>query len=280
MKERHNDNFIWDTLDLEEDELDANSLLEEDDFAKLLDEDYDQSDEAIKELEKEFRKNNFQRNRRRIRLTVMAIIVLVIGSIFVPLIKVNQISYNQTYFIDPTTITKANIISEGQRVSIWDLIQMEFKLRSATGLDLNANFDWQHGNLAIKVNEEIPLAKYNDEVYYKVDNKIRKSRDFKYQAPMLIGFDQAQADSIISQLSTLDYGVLKEIGSINLQASNEEPNLVVMSMNDGSYVFIHIDQISEKMPYYLQLASIVKEVKGPNSKGIYHLNYGDYYEQI
>jgi cell division septal protein FtsQ len=52
-----------------------------------------------------------------------------------------------------------------------------------------------------------------------------------------------------------------------------------MEMKDGNFVQINISQISDKMPYYLQMQEII-EVKKDGKDGVIYLDIGDYYEPI
>lgn len=276
------DNYIWDTFDTSDDLDDFNpeDLIEEDDILKLIDDESEKQTKKLLEQEKTFHRNNLQKSQKRIYLFAGLIVILLVALIFMPLIKVNTIHYNPTYFISKDIVVENNIVQEQEKISIWDMFYMEARLRKKTGLSLDAHFNWKTGELSININEKIPLAKNNNITYYRNGSKIETSEDFPYLAPLLINFTDDLVNPVVEQLSQLDYNIIKEINSISLQPSEQEPNLLVLTMNDGNYVFIHIDQIAKKMPYYLQLTDIVKNVHGDGKTGIFHLNYGDYYEPI
>lgn len=276
------DNYIWDTFDTSDnlDDFNPEDLIEEDDILKLIDDESEKQTKKLLEQEKTFHRNNLQKSQKRIYLFAGLIVILLVALIFMPLIKVNTIHYNPTYFISKDIVVENNIVQEQEKISIWDMFYMEARLRKKTGLSLDAHFNWKTGELSININEKIPLAKNNNITYYRNGSKIETSEDFPYLAPLLINFTDDLVNPVVEQLSQLDYNIIKEINSISLQPSEQEPNLLVLTMNDGNYVFIHIDQIAKKMPYYLQLTDIVKNVHGDGKTGIFHLNYGDYYEPI
>lgn len=270
--------FIWDTIDLDE-ASDTPNLL--DDTDELFPENInDALVDDERDSERKFKKSRLKTFRHRFKLIIAIIVLLLIGSIFIPIIPINTTSYNETNFVSSEQLKEDNPIKDNSKISLFDLVKVQMSMRNKTKLNLDVNYDWKNHNLSVVVNEEIPIARSGKTTYYRLKNKIHTSNDFPYQAPELIGFDQKQTDQIVEQLGYLNYNVIKEISNITLQASNEEPNLVVLTMRDGNYVFINIDQISNKMPYYNQMVSVVKTMKGPESRGIFHLDYGDYYEQI
>ena len=272
--------FIWDTIELDDDisdeGLDEGDLLGED----LLNPDDidDQDTKDNKEQEIKFKKSNFKQFRGRVKFLVGAIVILLIVSLFIPFIPVNTVVYNETNFTDVDSVKSQNKIADNSRVSFFDLIKCEFELKQKTKQNLNVDYNWKDHNLNVTINEEIPVARFDKTTYYRIKDKIYTSNDFPREAPNLIGINKDQVNSIVEQLAYLDYNIIKEINDITLQASNEEPNLVVMTMKDGNYVFINIEQISTKMPYYNQAVSVVASMNGEQSRGIFHFDYGDYYE--
>lgn len=272
--------FIWDTIELDDDisdeGLDEGDLLGED----LLNPDDidDQDTKDTKEQVYKFKKSNFKKFRGRVKFLVGGIVILLIVSLFIPFIPVNTVVYNETNFTDVNSVKSQNKIADNSRVSFFDLIKCEFELKQKTKENLNVDYNWKDHNLNVTINEEIPVARLDKTTYYRIKDKIYTSNDFPREAPNLIGINKDQVNSIVEQLAYLDYNIIKEINDITLQASNEEPNLVVMTMKDGNYVFINIDQISTKMPYYNQAVSVVTSMNGEQSRGIFHFDYGDYYE--
>lgn len=272
--------FVWDTIELDDDisdeGLDEGDLLGDD----ILDpnEIDDQEIKDNKEQEIKFKKSNFKKFRGRVKLFVAGIIVLLIVSLFIPFVPVNTVVYSETNFTDINSIKAQNKIGDNSHVSFIDLIKCEFELKRKTKQNLNVDYNWKDHNLNVTINEEIPVARVEDTTYYRIKDKVYSSTDFPREAPNLIGFSKDQINSIVEQLAYLDYNIIKEINDITLQASNEEPNLVVMTMKDGNYVFVNIDQIGENMPYYNQAVSVVASMNGEQSRGIFHFDYGDYYE--
>lgn len=100
--------FIWDTIELDDDindeGLDEGDLLGED----LLNPDDidDQDTKDNKEQEIKFKKSNFKKFRGRVKFLVGAIVVLLIVSLFIPFIPVNTVVYNETNFTDVDSVKR------------------------------------------------------------------------------------------------------------------------------------------------------------------------------
>lgn len=278
MPDKKDETYIWDTIDLDDD-FDESSLIDED-YAPLIDEDVYQTQEEVDESVAEFKKNNFSKFRKRVRLIVVLVIAALVGLMFVPIINIKTISFNETNFVNPQTVLDTNLVHENQKLSFFELMKLEIDLKKNTGLSLNTKYDWKSKDFRITINEKIPLIKYGEDTYYRDKDVIDKATDFPHQVGELVGFNQEQAMQTIEQLGYLNYNILKEISSIEYQGSNEQPNRVLFCMNDGNYIFINIEQISDKLPYYNQMINAVNAMMGPDSKGIFHLDYGDYYEAI
>lgn len=278
MPDKKEETYIWDTIDLDDD-FDESSLIDED-YAPLIDEDFYQDEDDVRESEKEFERHNFSKFRKRVRLFSIITIACLVGLVFVPLINIKTVSFNETNFVNPQTILDTNLVYENQKLSFFELMKVEYDLKKQTGLSLKTDYDWKNKDFKITINEKIPLIKYGEYTYYRYQNKIDKAVDFPNQVGELVGFEQEQAMQTIEQLGYLNYNILKEISSIEFQGSNEQPNRILLCMNDGNYIFINIEQISDKLPYYNQMTNAVNAMMGPESKGIFHLDYGDYYEAI
>lgn len=278
MPDKKEETYIWDTIDLDDD-FDESSLIDED-YAPLIDEDFYQDEDDVRESENEFERHNFSKFRKRVRLFSIIIIACLVGLVFVPLINIKTVSFNETNFVNPQTILDTNLVHENQKLSFFELMKVEYDLKKQTGLSLKTDYDWKNKDFKITINEKIPLIKYGEYTYYRYQNKIDKAVDFPNQVGELVGFEQEQAMQTIEQLGYLNYNILKEISSIEFQGSNEQPNRILLCMNDGNYIFINIEQISDKLPYYNQMTNAVNAMMGPESKGIFHLDYGDYYEAI
>lgn len=278
MPDKKEETYIWDTIDLDDD-FDESSLIDED-YAPLIDEDFYQDEDDVRESENEFERHNFSKFRKRVRLFSIITIACLVGLVFVPLINIKTVSFNETNFVNPQTILDTNLVHENQKLSFFELMKVEYDLKKQTGLSLKTDYDWKNKDFKITINEKIPLIKYGEYTYYRYQNKIDKAVDFPNQVGELVGFEQEQAMQTIEQLGYLNYNILKEISSIEFQGSNEQPNRILLCMNDGNYIFINIEQISDKLPYYNQMTNAVNAMMGPESKGIFHLDYGDYYEAI
>ena len=260
MKE--NNEFIWDDENIEE--IDEKTLLgfEEDD---------------INEFEEFYQKEKKKKRKTQIKKIVIIIILCLLISLFLPIFLIKNININETNFIKSEQIT--NII-KNKNVSIIDFVLLEQKIKKEIQCDVNINYDFKNNILNIHVDEPKPLFKYEDIYYYLEKNQIKTTIENKYYAPTLKDFNEELKNKLLNEIKGLDYNIIKEINMIVNISNQTEPSLVLFLMKDGNYVLINQEQISKKMKYYNQMTNIVKQVKGEDAKGIFHLDYGDYYEQL
>ena len=97
---------------------------------------------------------------------------------------------------------------------------------------------------------------------------------FSETGKKLIINDFEKEDEIIELIGSLKYEIIKEMVLIHNTGEND---LLFIEMKDGNYVKIYMSQFEQKMPYYLQIKQIIKS-QSKKSKGILHLDRGDYYE--
>lgn len=128
MPDKKDETYIWDTIDLDDD-FDESSLIDED-YAPLIDEDFYQDEDDVRESEKEFEHHNFSKFRKRVRLFSILLIACLVGLVFVPLINIKTISFNETNFVNPQTILDTNLVHENQKLSFFELMKVEYDLKN------------------------------------------------------------------------------------------------------------------------------------------------------
>ena len=260
MKE--NNEFIWDDEKIEE--IDESTILgfEEDD---------------IHEFEEFYKKDKKKKRKIKIKKIIAIIILILIIMLFLPVFKINNININETNFIKAEQITNS---IQKNNLNIIELTLLEQKIKKEINYDLDINYNFQNQDLNIKVNEPKPLFKYEDIYYYLEKNQIKTTMENKYYAPTLKDFNEEKKNSLLEEMKEIDYNIIKEINMIVNISDETKQSLLLFLMKDGNYILINQEQISDKINYYNQMTNIVKQIKGENSKGIFHLDYGDYYEEL
>lgn len=215
-----------------------------------------------------------------IRRVLIVLLVLMISMFFMPLFPVDEVSINETSFITKKELlTKINI-KEGERYSLFTMSKLRHELASDTVSAKSSSYSFKRKTLSVKLNEIKPLCVNEDGLmYYSYKDEIDSAKDLDYDVPKVSGFNDKQEDRLVRQLSKLNYNIIKEISVIEYAEDKTRSDLVYMQMKDGNYVDININQIGEKMQYYLQMQKIIDEKK-KGQDGVIHLSIGDYYEPL
>lgn len=214
------------------------------------------------------------------RLVIIGIILAVIACYFLPVFKVEKVKMNETSFITKNQLMKSLGVSEGSRYSLYKMSKLEKNVDTDSATATSSNYSIKNQTLSVKINEVKPLAENsNGELYYVQDGSIKKTTELSYYVPRVEGFDEKTETKIIKELKGLDYNIIKEMSVIASANVKGRDDLVYIQMKDGNYVQITINQISEKMKYYMQIQEIIKEKKD-GKPGIIHLDVGDYYEPL
>lgn len=96
-------------------------------------------------------------------------------------------------------------------------------------------------------------------------------------APLLIGFsDESYLNRMATQLGHLSKPILNLISEIHWNPIEENPNKIILYMNDGFIVNSSIRDFAQKMEVY---PSITAQLD-PNEKGIIHIGVGAYFEKF
>jgi cell division protein FtsQ len=123
----------------------------------------------------------------------------------------------------------------------------------------------------IEITENKPILYYQyDNVYLLSDGK--KTTD-KFEVPILI--NQTPEDvlkRLLKKMVDVDQDVLYRISEIRYYPSNVDSELFYLTMNDGNYIYINIQNL-KKLNNYIE---IVRSFD--NKKGIIHLDSGNYLE--
>ncbi len=263
--------FIWD--DEEEENKNAEPITTKYVVSEVEEEEIEYySDEPEEEIQ--------PKSSKLLRVILIIAILIAVSLYFIPIFKVENVRSNETSFITKEKLLKSLDVKEGERYSLYKMNKLKNNLDSESVSASRSHYEFKTKSLVVEVNEIKPLAQNNaGELYYEQEGKIKVTRDMSYYVPILNGFNENEEQEIIDELKKLDYNIIKEMTIIVSAEIEERPDLVYIQMKDGNYVEIGINQINDKMKYYMQIQKIIRE-KRKNKPGILHLNIGDYYEPI
>ncbi len=216
----------------------------------------------------------------RSRLTLIMIIFLLVLLYFIPVYRVDSVEMNETSFITKDQMLKSLNIEEGQRYSLYKMNSLKHNLDEESVTASSSKYSIAKKTLTVNVDEIKPLAKNAENtLYYQQNDEIYKVSKVNYYVPTIENVSSEQEKEIIDQLAKLDYNIIKEMSIITSAQNEDRSNLVYIQMKDGNYVEIGINQIAEKMQYYMQIQAVIDKENG-GKPGILHLNIGDYYEPL
>jgi len=274
---KKNNNFIWDDYEEPIPPSKKNVRLI-DEFEKSYTSSKPSKPKArIKKVhvDKKVKKKKF-----KARLTKFLTIIVLLLLFFAPLFPVSTINLMETNFTSKEQFIESSQISEGQEISLYDLVRVNMLYHTDIVAGANVKYEFKTQTMNVELDEITPLAfNANGELYYVYGDEIKKSNTLNYPAPSLQGFNTEKEEALINEMKDLEYDVIKEIATIQLVPSEITDELILMQMKDGNYVRIMISQVSLKMPYYNQMSQTIDAVKG-GQNGIIHLDRGDYYEPI
>ncbi len=214
------------------------------------------------------------------RVAIVLIILAIISSYFLPIFKVEKVKMNEASFITKNQLLKSLEVTEGNRYSLYKMSKLKKKIDTGSVTATSSKYNIKDQTLSVKLKEVKPLAENaKGELYYVQDGNIKKTTELSYYVPRVEGFDEKTEAKIIKELKGIDYNIIKEMSVIASANEANDGDLVYIQMKDGNYVKITINQISEKMQYYMQIQKIIKEKKD-GKPGIIHLDIGDYYEPL
>lgn len=132
--------------------------------------------------------------------------------------------------------------------------------------------------VVVDITEYKPLAKdVENNVFFYEDDEVVKESDLNLYAPVISGFNQKNLAKLLKNMQTLDYDVIMQIDTIEYVGTEDDPDLLKLGMDGDHTVFIDMEQMKNKLPYYNQIKQIIDD-KADGKPGIIHLELGDYYE--
>ncbi len=263
--------FIWDD--------DEEEVIEKDNSPKSVEQQIPLLHEEIEYYSDEPEEDEKLPKRSiNIRLILVIAILVLISVYFIPIFEVEKIKTNETSFITKENLIKNLGVKEGERYSLAKMNKLKNNLDAESVSASKSHYEIKNKTLVIEVNEIKPLAQdKKGQLYYEQEKKIKTTTEMAYDVPLLSDFSEEDTKAIIEELKGLDYNIIKEMAIITSANDKDRSELVYIQMKDGNYIEIGINQIFEKMQYYMQMKKIIRE-KNNGKPGIIHLNIGDYYE--
>lgn len=266
MKSKKSKNYIWD------EEFTTEELVKE----TITFEEIELKNKLLEQQEKLMARRKKKYNRYS---TITAVVVFILLVVFVPVIRLKEIKVSEMNYLTPDEIYN---VADYQKkyYSLFEIVKFNSQLKRSNEYidEIGISIDFKQQVLNVNVVEDQVLAvDGKGKFYFKDGEEILTRENAQLNAPLMMGFNEEKQQQLLNQLAKLEYSVVMSIETITYAPSEENANYLELKMNDGVSVGISIDQISEKMPYYLQMSAIIEQ-KAANKDGKLHLDLGDYYE--
>ncbi len=224
-------------------------------------------------------KQNAITARKQMRIFQISLaITLIVLLIFAPVYpNKNFTAQNGNYL----TYSELNIEHPlGDYFSPFQYSRFRSELRQSSEYikSINVHYKLREQMVSVSFTEYKPLVKDNENnIYFYENDEVVKKSGLDLYAPVISGFDQDDLTKLLKNMQKLSYDVIMQIDTIEYVGTEDDPDLLKMGMDGDHTVYIDIDQIDDKLPYYNQIKQIIDE-KADGKPGIIHLNIGDYYE--
>lgn len=224
------------------------------------------------------RKKAIETRRKRRIFRITTIVTLVLLLLFAPIYPNREVVMNEHYYLKNDDIKIKHPLGEYFSPFQYMRYKSEVKHGSAYIKSSKVTYNLQDMKVDVNITEYKPLAKDSENnIYFYEDNEVIKKSDINLYAPIISGFDQKSLESLMKSMSSLDYDVITEIDTIEYIGTKDDPDLLKLGMEGDNTVYIDINQIKTKLPYYNQIKQIIDEKAG-GKPGLIHLDIGDYYE--
>ncbi len=234
--------------------------------------------EEQREYQKKLKQKQIEDKKNRKIFIISLLVSFGVLFLFMPIYPVKDIKINNTNYLRLSDIKINDPL--GNYFSLFEYIRygQEVAIGSEFIKQSNVKYSLKEMSISVNVKEYIPLAKDNENnVYFYEDKQVIKKENIDLYAPIVTGFDQSTIEILLSNLKKLTYDELMLIDTIEYAGDEDNPDLVKMGMVGAQTIYINMEQIGYKIPYYNQMRQIIDE-KADGNPGIIHLEMGDYYE--
>lgn len=231
-----------------------------------------------KEKQKQIKNNAIQARKNKRIFQIVLTVTLFVLFVFAPIYPNNEFVVNNRYYTRMSDIQVNHPL--GNYISPFQFLRYESELNSGNeyikSIDLKYNL--RAMTVTADVEEYIPLAKdVENNVYFYENDEVVKKSGIDLYAPVISGFNQSNLEKLLKNLNPLDYNVIQSIDTIEYVGTEDDPDLLKLSMEGEHTVYIDMTQMKSKLPYYNQIKQIIDD-KADGQPGIIHLDVGDYYE--
>ncbi|WOO86622.1 hypothetical protein RZE82_05775 [Mollicutes bacterium LVI A0039] len=218
-----------------------------------------------------------ERKNRRL-MQIIAAVTLAVLLFFAPIYPNKELNVNDLKYLQMADI---NVTDElGNYFSPFEFIRYYTQVKNGNEYidTVDMTYDMKNMTVNLVIDEYNPLAKdVENKVYFYENDEVIVRDNLNIYAPILVGFDQNNLEKVLASMQSLDYSIIVQIDTIAYAGTEENPELLKLGMVDGNTVYINMEQIHKKMPYYNQINQIIDD-KATSKPGIIHLDLGDYYE--
>ncbi len=231
-----------------------------------------------KEKQKKIKNDAIQARKNKRIFQIVFSITIVLLLLFAPIYPNKEFKVNDRYYTKMSDINVEHPL--GDYFSPYQFFRYESEL--ALGNEYIKSVDLKYNLRAMtitgSIQEYIPLAKdVENNIYFYENDEIVKKSGIDLYAPVISGFNQKNLEKLLKNLDPLDYNVIQSIDTIEYIGTEEDPDLLKLSMEGDHTIYIDMTQMKTKLPYYNQIKQIIDE-KADGEPGIIHLDVGDYYE--
>lgn len=244
----------------------------------------DKEEKRKKKLEKlkekkirEIKREKKRKRKKRIYkiMKILTLVVTILALILIPIIPIKEVEITGNInFTEENTKDDLNFKDKESIIS-FNYKKIKNKKFNPNYNELRYEYSLGDGKLKVTVDESKPLSHDEKGKNFILNSNKIKETEYVFATPLLLNFSEKEIQEINEELLTLDFGIITQIQSIKY--SDKEKKILQLHMYDGNDIYIYVQQISEKMPYYPQMKDIIAE----NNKGAgnIYLYIGDYYEE-
>lgn len=217
-----------------------------------------------------------KKKRRRLRLKrvlLVFVILLLTGYIFFLILNrniTNIVVEGNNYLTEQEIIEYAHL-DEYPKLIDCSNYKIYKKLKNNKLIKNVKVYKKKMTDIYIVIEENRPL--YYDSIEKKTILLDKTKINQTFEAPTLINYiPDTKLEKFQKKIEELDIDILGRISDIEYKPNDVDKNRLLLTMNDGNYVYITIN----KLPNMNKYINIVKEFN--NKKGILYLDSGEYFK--
>lgn len=223
--------------------------------------------------------NKRKKDRRMIQFgTVIAVLVIGIIIINLPVFKIQHVVVKNNVTIPTKKIDALFLKTYKNKNMIFTFKNgMEQTLEKSNGIKKVSVQKKFPNTVEIDVDENfcIGLVEADDRKFHPMysDGTYGTVSDAKtVAAPIITNFSREDLEKgLYKELKKLDFDILQQISTITFSGDEIYYNRLVLTMNDGNYVVLDMDNLEEKMSYYKILVANKNKQYGISAIGTFYL---------